>query len=162
MTRSGEPDGTRPEPGAFELGCDGPTAIVVGVDGSDTGWRAFSYALGQARRQGSRVVCVLAENPAVATLAGAGAMAVPLLDDSAAEIREEIRAEVVGHGAEHGVPVTLVVGTGDPTLVLMQVADAQRADAIVVGASTRIATRLFGSVAVRAVRAGRWPVTVVP
>jgi nucleotide-binding universal stress UspA family protein len=36
------------------------------------------------------------------------------------------------------------------------------ADAIVVGASTKAGHRLIGSLAVRLVRAGKWPVTVVP
>jgi hypothetical protein len=37
-----------------------------------------------------------------------------------------------------------------------------RTDAVVVGASARMAHRLAGSLAVRLVKAGRWPVTVVP
>ena len=37
-----------------------------------------------------------------------------------------------------------------------------RPDAIVVGASLRVGHRLLGSLAVRLVRAGKWPVTVVP
>jgi nucleotide-binding universal stress UspA family protein len=37
-----------------------------------------------------------------------------------------------------------------------------RADAIVVGASTWAGHRFAGSLAVRLVKAGRWPVTVVP
>jgi nucleotide-binding universal stress UspA family protein len=37
-----------------------------------------------------------------------------------------------------------------------------RADAIVVGASAKAGHRLIGSLAVRLVRAGKWPVTVVP
>jgi len=40
--------------------------------------------------------------------------------------------------------------------------DATRADAIVVGASLKAGHRLLGSLAVRLVRAGKWPVTVVP
>jgi nucleotide-binding universal stress UspA family protein len=42
------------------------------------------------------------------------------------------------------------------------VADEVRADAVVVGASTKAGHRLVGSLAVRLVKAGRWPVTVVP
>jgi nucleotide-binding universal stress UspA family protein len=146
----------------FELGDDGPSALVVGVDGSDTGWRAFHYALGQARRQGSRVLAVYAENFAGAAFAGTGALALPALDAAAEEFREELRTAVASLGAEHGVDAQLVVCTADPVLALTQVAERARADAILVGASTQAAHRLFGSVAVRAVRAGRWPVTVVP
>jgi nucleotide-binding universal stress UspA family protein len=34
---------------------DGPTLILVGVDGSDTSMRAGAYAAGLARRQDSRL-----------------------------------------------------------------------------------------------------------
>ena len=146
----------------FELGCDGPMTLVVGVDGSDTGWRAFHYALGQARRQGARVVAVFAESFPAASFAGAGALALPIAEDSADELREELRTDIEKLGREHGVEVRFVVATADPVLALTQVAEEVRADAILVGASTHAAHKLFGSVAVRAVRSGRWPVTVVP
>ena len=146
----------------FEMGDDGPSALVVGVDGSDTGWRAFHYAVGQARRQGSRVVAVYAETLPAAAFAGTGALALPLIDTSAEEFHEELRSAVETLGAEHGVDTRLVVCAADPVLALTRVAEQVRADAILVGASTQAAHRLFGSVAVRAVRSGRWPVTVVP
>lgn len=41
-------------------------------------------------------------------------------------------------------------------------ADEVLADSVVDGASTKAGHRLVGSTAVRLVRAGRWPVTVVP
>jgi nucleotide-binding universal stress UspA family protein len=146
----------------FELGCDGPMTLVVGVDGSDTGWRAFHYALGQARRQGARVVAVFAENFPAATFAGTGALALPMAESSADELRDELSASVEQLGREHGVDVQFVLVAADPVLALTQVAEKVRADAILVGASTHAAHKLFGSVAVRAVRTGRWPVTVVP
>ena len=43
---------------SFELGTDGPSAIVVGVDGSATSLRAGAYAAGLARRQRARLVAV--------------------------------------------------------------------------------------------------------
>ena len=51
---------------------------------------------------------------------------------------------------------------GDPYNGLAMAADQLTADAVVVGASERAGHRLVGSVAVRLVKAGRWPVTVVP
>jgi nucleotide-binding universal stress UspA family protein len=54
------------------------------------------------------------------------------------------------------------VAHGDPYREINRVADETRADAIVVGASKQAGHRLIGSLAVRLVRAGKWPVTVVP
>jgi nucleotide-binding universal stress UspA family protein len=51
---------------------------------------------------------------------------------------------------------------GDPYHEITRVAMETRADAIVVGASLKAGHRLMGSLAVRLVRAGKWPVTVVP
>ncbi len=50
---------------------------------------------------------------------------------------------------------------GDPYNGLVQAADELKADAVVVGASEQAGHRIIGS-AVRLVKAGRWPVTVVP
>ncbi len=44
------------ESGTFELGTDGPSVILVGVDDSTTSIRAGWYAAGLARRQGARIV----------------------------------------------------------------------------------------------------------
>src|ERR1700730_13390982 len=61
-------------PGEFELGTDGPSVILVGVDESVTAWRAGAYAAGLARRQGARVVAVYVDTPGAYILtASAGA-----------------------------------------------------------------------------------------
>ncbi|GAA1421972.1 hypothetical protein GCM10009601_22770 [Streptomyces thermospinosisporus] len=51
---------------------------------------------------------------------------------------------------------------GDPFNGLAEAADDLKADAVVVGVSEQAGHRFIGSVAVRLVKAGRWPVTVVP
>jgi nucleotide-binding universal stress UspA family protein len=88
--------------------------------------------------------------------------AVAATEEADAAYREELRGQVEALGREHGVPTQLVLVFADPVLALAKVADEVRADAIVVGASEQAGHRLFGSVAVRIVRAGNWPVTVVP
>ncbi|MFI8303642.1 universal stress protein [Streptomyces sp. NPDC085927] len=81
-------------------------------------------------------------------------------------IVEEPRAADPGGGrtAEGGVGVRREFPTfrGDPCNGLARDSDGLRADAVVVGASEQAGRRIIGSVAVRLVEAGRWPVTVVP
>jgi nucleotide-binding universal stress UspA family protein len=148
---------------SFEYGCDGPRAVVVGIDGSETGWRALHYAVGQARRQGGRVVAVYADRLPYVAFATAVPLAASVVADPQADtLLQELRAGVEELGPQYGVDVAFEVVVGDPVLALTQVAERERADAILVGASVQAGHKLFGSVAVRVVRAGRWPVTVVP
>jgi nucleotide-binding universal stress UspA family protein len=62
----------------------------------------------------------------------------------------------------HNVHAELILREGDPAREIESVADEVRADVVVVGASMKAGHRLVGSVAVRLVRAGKWPVMVVP
>jgi nucleotide-binding universal stress UspA family protein len=75
---------------------------------------------------------------------------------------EEIRRQVAAGAAHVGVPVEFVAFRGDPYAELCRVASQTRADAVVVGAPTQVGHRSRGSLALRLVRAGRWPITVVP
>ncbi len=140
----------------FELGTDGPTAILVGFDDSDSSWRALHYAIGLARRQHSKIVAVYASQlPGLCY----GATVVP----AAAEfLRPELAGVVERIGREHDVEISYVSAAGDPAAVLTAAAADYRADLIVVGASTKTGHRIFGSIALRTVRARRFPVTVVP
>src|SRR5260370_7306931 len=47
----------------FELGTDGPSLILVGVDGSRTSLRAAAYAAGLARRPHARLLPLYVTNP---------------------------------------------------------------------------------------------------
>ena len=142
----------------FELGCDGPTTLVVGVDGSDTATRALYYALGLARRQHSSVVAVYAMTTAAGYDAALGAAPYQASLEVAAELKPKIQALA----ADYHVNTKFVSVAGDPATVLTNIAAAHHADGIVVGASKAIGHRLFGSTALRAVRRCRCPVTVVP
>lgn len=54
----------------FELGTDGPSRILVGIDGTDTSMRAAAYAAGMARRQGSHLIALyVAATPPMAAVA---------------------------------------------------------------------------------------------
>jgi nucleotide-binding universal stress UspA family protein len=144
----------------FELGTDGPSTIVVGVDGSTTSMRAGAYAAGLARRQRSRLVVVhVLAIGGLASLIPAGMAAVR---QASQEIADDLRRQVAEAAEARGVPVTFVAVQGDPYLEIVRIADQVRADVVVVGASTKRTHWLAGSLAARLVRAGRWPVTVVP
>lgn len=144
----------------FELGTDGPGVIVVGLDGSETSLRAAAYAAGSARRQHARLVIVFVARPGgLASIVPGGSAA---LASAAEQIAAELRRMARRAARETGVTISFRMLRGDPFRQLCRVADEVRADAVVVGASSRSGHRVAGSLAVRLVRAGRWPVTVVP
>ncbi len=145
---------------AFELGTDGPSHILVGVDGSETSLRAGAYAAGLARRQGARllVLYVMATDSMASQLAAtAGAML-----QTQGEIADDLRATIVERAGQAGISVEFVVRRGNPYRELLAVADERRVDAVVVGASTQSGRRFVGSLAGRLVRDAAWPITVVP
>ena len=152
------------EGGAFELGTDGPKVILVGVDDSVTSMRAGAYAAGLARRQGARLVCVYVERPSAmyGAAAGAGASAIAAQEQALHETAADLRREAEEGARRLGLALTFVVARGDPYTELRRVADEVRANAVIVGASMQAGHRWIGSLAVRLVKAGRWPVTVVP
>ncbi|MFB4303347.1 universal stress protein [Actinomadura sp. NTSP31] len=146
--------------GPFEYGVDGPKVIVAGIDGSETSLHAGAYAWGLARRGGARLVLVhVAPIAALSTLTAGGAA---VMREAGEAVAEDLRRELERAAARDEVPYEFVTEQGDPFTVISRLADENRADAVVVGASTKAGHRLIGSVAVRLVRTGRWPVTVVP
>ncbi|MER5890403.1 universal stress protein [Streptomyces sp. NPDC001941] len=145
----------------FERGTDGPKVIVVGVDGSDSSLRAAAYAGGLARRQNALLAIVYVQP----VMPAGAAMGAPVADTTG-EIAEELVAEI-RRAAERVKGIWEVrwefhTFRGDPYAGLVTAADELTADAVVVGASESAGHRIIGSVAVRLVKAGRWPVTVVP
>ncbi len=144
----------------FERGTDGPRVIVVAVDGSVTSLRAAAYAAGLTRRQGAELVVVFVNTTsAMAALVPEASL---MMTDAHESIAVELRRQVEDGARLTGIQARFVVATGDPFTEISRVCSAMLADAVVVGASTSAGHRYVGSIGVRLVRAGRWPVTVVP
>jgi len=135
--------------------------IVAGLDGSESSWRAAAYASGLARRQNALLALVYVQP----YLSGGAAMGVPVSEADtgvAEQLLAEIRASVERVKDTFQVRWEFHIIRGDPYNGLVAAADQLTADAVVVGSSERAGHRLVGSVAVRLVKSGRWPVTVVP
>ena len=145
----------------FERGTDGPKVIVVGVDGSDSSLRAAAYAAGLARRQRALLALVYIQ-PVMAAGAALGVPVAETTDKIAEELIREIREATEQVKGIFDVRWEFHTFRGDPYSGLVSAADQLKADAVVVGTSEQAGHRIVGSVAVRLVKAGRWPVTVVP
>jgi nucleotide-binding universal stress UspA family protein len=148
-------------PARFERGTDGPKVIVAGLDGSESSWRAAAYAGGLARRQNALLALVYVQP----YLPGGAALGVPVSEADtgvAEQLLAEIRAQVERVKDAFHVRWEFHTFRGDPYNGMAMAADQLKADAVVVGASERAGHRFVGSVAVRLVKAGKWPVTVVP
>jgi nucleotide-binding universal stress UspA family protein len=88
--------------------------------------------------------------------------ALAMLYQTTEEMAKELREMAESRAEELGIVLTFVTRRGDPFAEMCRMATEIKADAIVVGASMWAGHRFAGSLAVRLVKAGRWPVTVVP
>jgi nucleotide-binding universal stress UspA family protein len=148
----------------FELGTDGPKIILVGVDDSVTSLRAGAYAAGLARRQRAKLIVVYVERPS--SMTGAAAPSAPgAVVAEAQALRaqaDDLRRRTEAEATRLGINAEFIAVPGNPGVEIPRIADEVRADAVVVGASTKAGHRFVGSLAVHLVKLGRWPVTVVP
>jgi nucleotide-binding universal stress UspA family protein len=145
----------------FERGTDGPKVIVAGLDGSPSSLRAASYAAGLARRQNALLALVYVQ-PLIPSGTALGAPVAGTTEEIAEDLIGEIRRAAERAKGMFDVRWEFHTFRGDPYHGLVTAADELTADAVVVGSSESAGHRFVGSVAVRLVKAGRWPVTVVP
>ncbi|MFB9446890.1 universal stress protein [Dactylosporangium vinaceum] len=138
--------------------------ILVGVDGTTSSLRAAAYAVGLARRQQCRLVAVYvrARPAGMLSLVDTGGAATTNVIDAHDAVELQLRTAVEQQLTDLSLDARLVVRTGEPFTELATVADQVQADSVIVGRSASAWHRFAGSVAVRLVRCGRWPVTVVP
>jgi nucleotide-binding universal stress UspA family protein len=136
--------------------------IVVGLDGSDGSGRALNWALTLARDLGADVVAVHAYPVAIPAPPPMSF----LMDD------EQIRKELVTvMDDEWTVPLRKaelphrsIVEAGNPSDVIMRVADREHADLIVLGSRGRGGFKglLLGGVSQQVTHYAQQPVVVVP
>ncbi|MCX5230325.1 universal stress protein [Streptomyces sp. NPDC006553] len=149
------------QPHRFERGTDGPKVIMAGVDGSSSSLRAAAYAAGLARRQNALLALVYVQ-PVITAGAAMGAPVAGTTEEIAQDLVAEIRTSAERVKDLWRMRWEFHTFRGDAYAGLVQAAEELTADAVVVGASESAGHRFVGSVAVRLVKAGRWPVTVVP
>jgi nucleotide-binding universal stress UspA family protein len=143
--------------------------VVVGIDGSDTSWDAFCWACGETKRLGGRTVAVFVEPTAGAASATAtasfsgAAVAYGAIRQSMTDQAEELGDQIRAYGHDHSVDVTFILARGDIAKELLRIANADHADLLVVGRSTKVRHHIAGSLGRRLVgRRGAPIVVVVP
>ncbi|WP_312033735.1 universal stress protein [Actinoplanes sp. TBRC 11911] len=143
---------------------DGPGAILVGIDGSTSSLRAAAYAVGLARRQRCELVAVYVREsvPFLLPMADTSGTATATVVDAHDAVEQQLRDALEQNVPGLGVAMRLVVRLGEPYAELISVAEEVRADAVIVGRSTKFVHRVAGSLPVKLIRCRRWPVTVVP
>ena len=111
------------------------STIVVGTDGSATAWRAVRKATEIARLCSASLHVVTAYHPPQ-DMAVVGPMGMALGVGSDDEVRSEVEGILASLGKEiaaEGVTVSLHATPGRPADAILDVAERERADLIVVG-----------------------------
>jgi nucleotide-binding universal stress UspA family protein len=141
--------------------------IVIGIDGSSTSWDAFWWACGETRRLCGRAVAVFVESTSAAGAAAAfspfagGAMAFLAVNEAESAHAQALRTKTCGYARDHGIDLTFVHARGNTAKELLRVAEADHADLIVVGASTKAHHHVAGSLGRRLIGKRHAPIIVV-
>jgi len=121
-------------------------AIVVGTDGSDTAGEAVRQAVELARQVGARLHIVSAYEPVPNARLRAEAQQVPPDAEWSINPREDVDAtlaDAAGVAREAGVDVAVYARQGDPADSILDVAEEQGADLVVVGNKGMTGARRF-------------------
>ena len=145
-------DGPVPSPGIRR--------VLLATDLGPTSALATDWAFDLAARNDAALLVVSVIDPRELVLPGGGFTA---RVDQVRERREAAAQALVERGRRAGTPVTFLVWTGDPGESIVEAADAEKADIVLVGAHTRgpITRWLMGSVSEHVSRHARCPVLIV-
>lgn len=135
--------------------------IIVGADGSPAALRAIAWAASRAGESGSEVVLVNAldaDTQFVRDLPPSG------MSSWRSELRRQLEDDWPKALIAAGVRYRTVVVEASPADAILQTAEAESADLIVIGTHGHggIRDRLLGSVSYRVIHLARHPVTVIP
>jgi nucleotide-binding universal stress UspA family protein len=138
--------------------------VVVGVDGSDIGWHALEWAVGEAKLRGAtlKVVCAFEDPVATAGFGSSFGVGTPVAVDPA--LVEQAAKQVVDQATTRtgDLSVELVSKCDRPGVVLCE--ESANAELLVVGSRGHgaIGSLLLGSVSNYVVHHATCPVVVVP
>ena len=153
----GEPAADRPvpspTPGRARL-------LLLATDLADASASATNEAFDLAARLDARLLIVSVIDPGSLKLPGGRFRA---RVDQVREHRERLAQALVTRGREAGIDVSFLVWTGDPGDVIVEAAEAEHADMVLVGSHGRgpVGRLLLGSVSEFVVRNAPCPVLVV-
>jgi nucleotide-binding universal stress UspA family protein len=111
-------------------------AILVGTDGSETAGKAVTQAVELARAVGARLLVVSAFAPVPEARLRDESTQVPADLQWMVNPREDVDATLASAeelAQDHGVPVEIFARQGDPADAILDVAEEEGADVIVVG-----------------------------
>jgi nucleotide-binding universal stress UspA family protein len=136
------------------------THLLLATDLSEASASATDEAFELASRLGASLLVVSVIDPGALLLPG-GRFRVRI--DQVRERREQLAQVLVERGRELGVEVSFLVWTGDPGDMIVEAAQSEHADMVLVGSHGRGAVGRFflGSVSEHVVRHAPCPVLVV-
>ena len=124
------------------------STIAVGTDGTDTAAQAVDFAIDMARRYEARLVAISAYRPVSESRLKAEQRDAPEEIQWSINPTEDVDAilsDVEEKAQAAGLGVTTVAGDGDPADVLVQHAEEQHADVLIIG-NKGMQRRILGSV----------------
>jgi nucleotide-binding universal stress UspA family protein len=123
-------------------------SVAVGTDGSDTATKAVDFAIDLAQKYGAKLVAISSYKPVSESRLKSEQKDAP--EDiqwsiNPTEDVDSILSDVEEKAQEAGLSVTTVAGDGEPADVLVDHAEEQGADILVVG-NKGMQRRILGSV----------------
>jgi nucleotide-binding universal stress UspA family protein len=138
----------------------GGRTLLLATDLSEASASATEEAFDLAARLGSRLLVVSVIDPGSLQLPGGRFRA---RVDQVRARREQLAQVLVERGRAEGIDVSFLVWTGDPGDMIVEAAEAEHADMVLVGSHGRgvVGRFLLGSVSEHVVRHAPCPVLVV-